>query len=451
MLALVPASQLAAQEPPAPITAVAPATLNRLFSEAEAAFAAKDFDTAVAKIQELLAALGTRKDAPLELLHFNLGLGHLLAGRAEEAEAAFTECLKKFPKGEYASRCYLGVGRACIMQGKEKNQRAIDALKLAAMDPKFRSEAGLSLGQVYLDEGMRDEAMVVFKSLMGSDIRSPQQTTAAVEVIGLIADSGKVEDLVPYLERLSNQSGVRDAIAWYTNQVVRRGDELVQAQAYDSALAIYRTVPPRNQILSIQKSALESMRRDVSILEKRVASEKTKPLNQRSTASEFLNSLKPAVELAETALAAIEEKPELDAMLLMRRGRCLYYLDRFEEALVCFRTIRNKFPSAEDAEPAAYAEIVILNKLKKIEEIKALCDAYLRKYPESSNGEQVATLAGEVLVQSGNWGEVGKFYSNLEKQFPKSENLDRYKFFQGLALFQDGDFKKSGPIFTAFL
>ena len=56
MLALVPASQLAAQEPPAPITAVAPATLNRLFSEAEAAFAAKDFDTAVAKIQELLAA-----------------------------------------------------------------------------------------------------------------------------------------------------------------------------------------------------------------------------------------------------------------------------------------------------------------------------------------------------------------------------------------------------------
>jgi tetratricopeptide (TPR) repeat protein len=456
ILGVIPVSRLEAQTPPAapaaPAAPVAPATLNRLFGEAEAAFTAKDYLTAVAKIEELLMALGDNKDAPLELLYFNIGLGNLLAGKPVEAEAGFTEHLKRFPKGEYASRSYLGVGRACIDQATpEKKERAIEALKLAAQDPKFRSEAGLWLGQVYTDLGKREEALVVFKSLMGSDIRSPQQTTAAVEVIGLLADTGKIEDLVLYLDRLSNQAGVRDALAWYANQVIVRGDELVGAQAYESALAIYRSVPPRSQIVEIQKTALDAQRKDLKILEARVELEKTKPLGQRSSASELVGNLKPAIELAEKALAAVEEKADLDATLLMRRGRCLYYLDRHEEALVCFRTIRNKYAAASDAKAAAYAEIVILNKLKNIPEIKVLCDAYLRKYPDADNVEQVATLAGEVLVQSGNWPEVGKFYRSLETKFPQSENLDRYTFFQGLSIFQEGDFKESTPIFTKFL
>lgn len=447
ILGIIPAFRLEAQTP-----SVAPATLNRFFTEAEAAFAAKDYLTAVAKIEELLKALGSNKDAPLELLYFNIGLGNLLGERPVDAEAGFTEYLKKFPKGEYASRSQLGVGRACMIQGTpEAKLRAIEALKLAAQDPKFRSEAGLWLGQVYTELGKRDEALIVFKSLMGSDIRSPQQTTAAVQVIGLLADTGRLEDLIRYLDRLGNQSGVRDAIAWYANQMIVRGDELLGTQAYEAALAIYRSVPPRSQILGIQKTALDSQRKDLEILEARVELEKTKPLSQRSSAAEWVASLKPAIELAEKALAAVDGKTDLDAALLMRRGRCLYHLDRHEEALVCFRALRTQYPFSSDAKAAAYAEIVILNKLKNIPQIKALCDDYLRKYPDAENVEQVATLAGEVLVQSGNWPEVGGFYRNLEIKFPKSESLDRYTFFQGLAAFQAGDFKESTPIFTRFL
>ena len=456
LLGIIPVARVNAQTPPAvPAAPVSPATLNRLFNEAEAAFGAKQYDTAVSKIQELLVALGPRKDAPLELLYFNIGLGYLLGEKPAEAEAAFTDCLKRFPKGEYASRCYLGVGRACILQNTpEKKERAIEALKIAALEPKFRSEAGLWLGEVYTSLDRHEEALAVFRSLMGSDIRSPQQTMAAVQVIGLLADSGKLEDLVLYLDRLINQAGVRDALAWYTNQMIVRGDELVgnqKAQDYQSALAIYRSIPSRNEIMEIQKTALESQRRDLAILEKRVAFEKDKPLNQRSNASELIGAIKPAVELSEVALKAIEDKPTLDAALLMRRGRCLYYLDRHEEALVCFRTIRTKFGTAEDAKAAAYAEIIIYNKLKDIAQLDALCTDFLRKYPTAENAEQVATLAGEIFVQKGDWAKVRTFYTGLIKDFPKSESIDRYTFFQGLAYFQDADFKQAMPIFDAFL
>lgn len=452
LLGFVPAARVEAQKPTAPITQIAPATLNRMFNEAETAFSEQKYGEAVNQIQELLKLLGDKKDAPLELLYFNIGLGYLLDDKPSEAEASFSDCLKRFPKGEYASRCHLGMGRAAMLQNTpEKQERALEVLRIAAQDPKYRSEAGLWMGQVYTELGKHDEALTIFKSLMGSDVRTPQQTNAAVEVIALLADSGKLEDLVLYLDRLINQAGVRDAMAWYTNQVIVKADEMVANEAYDSALAIYRSIPPRNEIIETQRLALESQKADIEFLERRVESEKNKPLNQRTRAGELLNTMKPAVEQAETALAAIEGLKFLDSAMLMRRGRCLYYLDRNEEALVCFRTIRTKYLEAEDAQPAAYAEIIIYSKLKDIPKLKKLCSDYLRNYPKADNAEQVATLAGEVLIQSGDWKAVRDYYDGLIKNFPESDSLGRFKFFKALGYFQEGDFKESTPIFADFI
>lgn len=416
---------------------------------------AKNYLVAAPKIEELIKALGPNPSAPpeiVEMLHFNVGLSYLLGEKPAEAEAAFSKCVATFPKGEYATRCQLGIGSACINQGSpEKKQQAIKALKLAMVDRRYRSEAGLSLGQVYIALGQREDALAVFRGLMGSDICSPQQTTAAVEVLGLLADSSNLEDLVHYLDRLQNQAGIRDAIAWFTNQVIVRGDEAVTVRAYETALALYQTVPPRSQILETQALSLLTQRKKLNLLETTVAAEKNKPINQRSNASALVASLKPAIELAQTALSAIEQKADLDAALLMRRGRCLYYLDRHEEALACFRILRRNYPSATDAKAAAYAEIIIINSLKDIPELQTLCNAYLRAYPDAENAEQVATLAGELLVQDNKWKEVGSFYQNLESKFPNSNNLDRYVFFQAAARFQDADFAAATPLLERFL
>ena len=106
MVGVISAPQAYAQAPAAPAS---PAGLIQMFADAEAAFAAKDYPTAVAKIQGLLVGLGTNKEAPLEMLYFNIGLGNLLGEKAPEAEAGFLDYLKRYPRGEYASRSYLGI------------------------------------------------------------------------------------------------------------------------------------------------------------------------------------------------------------------------------------------------------------------------------------------------------------------------------------------------------
>lgn len=288
-------------------------------------------------------------------------------------------------------------------------------------------------------------------SLIGTEVRTPEQTTAAVDHIAFLSTTNNLDGLTAWLDYIFDQPGVRDWMAWFTNQIVVRGDELVESESYEPALIIYRSVPPRRQILDTQAAALNSMRKDLKTLEARVESEKNKPIHEHSNASELAGALKPAIELAEDAMKAIEEKSDLDAALLMRRGRCLFYLKRDEEALTCFRALHEKFPAATDAETAAYAEIMILNKRQDIEGIKDKSHQFMRKYPESHRLEQVGSLTGEVLVQSKNWKDVGEFYRGLETKFPKSEILDRYAFFQALAFFQDANFKESTPLFEKFI
>ena len=454
-----PAAPAAPAAPPAPAPAkpagpVSKGTLIRLSEEADAAFVAKDYVTAASKLEELLTGLGPNPSTPaneVELLHFNLALAYLLGDKPAEAETAFTKCLTKFPKGEYFSRCQLGVGRACLAQGKEKQEAAVKALRLAKVDRALRSEACLALGQVLADMGKREEAMVELRSLMGADIRSPEQTTAAVAVIDLLADNGDLDDLVLYLDRLINQAGVRDALAWYTNQVIVRGDGAVETAAYETALAIYQSVPPRNQILEVQSLALDAQRKALKLLEAKAAAEKAKPTEQISKAASFAAALKFSIDSATTAMEAITKKDDLDAALLMRRGRCLFYLKRYEEALVCFRTLRTKYAKAPDAKAGAYAEIIVYSELRNYKQLQELCNAYLVAYPDAENAEKIASLAGEFLVQDGKWPEVGKFYRQLETKFPKSDNLDRFIFFQAASHFYAAEFDASTPLLERFL
>lgn len=428
--------------PPAAADDAEPVNLAVLFTQAEEAFAAKKYLEAAAKLEAIVK--GATPNAPMEMLQFNTGLAYLLGEQYAKAEAAFTEAVKVNPKGEYSSRAYLGIGRAAIAQNTpEKVERAIEALRLAAADPKFRSEAGLSLGQVYIKANRNEEALQVFSSLMGSDVRTPQQTNAAVEVVGLLAETNQMEQLVAYLDRLINQSGVRDAISWYANQIIVRGDQLVDAQNYDAALVVYRSIPPRRQILETQALALAEQREKLAALKVRATAEEKGPIEKRSATTELIANLESSITLTEQAMAAIQAKEDLDAALLMRRGRCLYYLNRYEEALVCFQTLRTDHPKAADVQTASYSEIFVYNQLKNTEEMQRLATEFLKNHPDSKNMEQIATLAGEGLAQAQKWPEVQKFYQDLETKFPQSPNLDRYSFFQGVALFQQQKFPES--------
>ncbi|MFD0894905.1 tetratricopeptide repeat protein [Luteolibacter ambystomatis] len=435
---------------PAPGTALDVNQLNTLYDKAAKALSGEkpNYEEAIAALETIVNSQIGKNPGPaaglIEQLRFNLGIAYMSLGKYTEAEKAFAECYKQFPKGEFASRCQLGIGRARIATGTEVSRAAaVDPLKIAAADPKYRSQAGLALAQLYTDLNKKDEALKVFSSLMGSDIRTPDQTIAAVEVIGLLADADKLDDLIAYLDRLIRQPGVRDTLAWYTNQVLVTADELAAKGKYDAALVIYRSVLPRAQILQIQRDALEVMRKESTRLQALATAQEKLPPTQRGNTAEVLGTLKTAIDTTDKALAEVEKYTDLDAMLLMKRGRCLFYLKRSEEALVCFRTIRLKYKTAKDMKAAAYAEIAQLADLKRTSEIIKLVKEYLAKFPDADNVEAMFGIAGQQMMDESDWKGAYEWFKEAEEKFPNSKELERYIFFQGASLMSDGQFSES--------
>ena len=436
------------------VTATAQSWMSqRLLNEADSALDARDYHTAVSKFAALVNTLDRTTPANwVEMIYFKIGLACLMDHKAAEAEEAFTTCITKFRNGPYTNRCYLGVGRACLAQpAPEKKDKAIKALKIAITDPKYAAEAGLELVRMYHDSHQEEAALTVYRSLMGSPIDSFEQANAAVEMLCQMSHGSNLAEVLPYLERLRNQAGVRNSLSWFVSRMIIAGDEAGASKDYGLALAFYQTVPSRRQILECQSRALDAQRKILRPLEATLATERNNPDKPRSKAGELLASLKPSITLAETAIAAIDGNADFDAALLMRRGRCLYHLERPTEALLCFRTLRAKYPAAIYAKDAAYAEISLLSQPGNTAELQARSAAYLRAYPDADNAEQIAALAGESLVKDGKWPQVGTFYKYLETQFPTSTNLDRYVFFQAIANFQNAEYAAAALLLESFL
>jgi len=446
---LVPVRALAAP--------VAPVILDQLYAQAEAAFVAQKYPEAAAKLAELLKLAGDKPGLPLEMLHFNLGLAYLLGGKTAEAESAFEECARKFPKGEYTSRCHLGIGKAIIAQGENlRRPVAVEAFKQAGTDPRLQVEAAVALGQVYLDREQRDEVLEVLRPLIGAEVGTAQQTSAAVDAIGLLAECKGSEDLAAFLDYLGSQPGVRDAIAWYANQIVVKGDESVKdpSENWEAALAIYRSVPPRAQILEMQSAALMKKQTELASLKaRRAAEEQEGGLAGRSNIAELTIQAEAAIKLMIQAKTAIEGMPDFDAALLMRRGRCYYYADlpRDEEALMCFSTIREKYPDATDAQAAAYAEIVMCKIPRDSAMLQTLATAYTAKYPDAPNLANVLLLVGQTFTVAGDWAKAQGVYEDLATRFPQAQNMEGIRFNIAEAVLRQGDTTKAKALFEQFL
>ena len=229
---------------------------DKVWADAETAFRNQDFDAAAAKLETILKeAQADATNPAFEMLRFNLGLAYLNAKNEDASIKAFRDCVAAFPRGAYTSRCHLGLGRALMETNKD--DEAIAELKLAAADPKLRTESGFILAKVYTNAGRKPEAMQVLKDLIQLEVRTADQTSSAVEAAGLLGELDEPEMLESFLQRLSGEIGIKKAYAWVVTQYVAKAEELTHSNKHAAALALYRAVPPRAYILATQRPMIE--------------------------------------------------------------------------------------------------------------------------------------------------------------------------------------------------
>lgn len=460
---------------PAPQAAAQALDLDKLFAEAEAAFKSQDYDASAAKLEALLkeSQAGDQTAPVFEMVRYNLGLAYLNAEQEDKAIKVFQECLAAFPKGAYTSRCRLGLGRAYMVTNKD--DEAVRELTAAALDPRLRTESAFFLAKVYTNMGKKAEALKVLDGLLKADVRTPDQTSSAVEAAALLGELGEPEVLAAYLARLNGEIGVRKAYAWVTTQYVVKAEELgkldpkdddaTRTRKHASALALYSAVPPRAHILSVQRPMLEDARKTLAEWEARVKAERDRkpapaPAGGTPAAEEeanaddmpdFLVRGRAFVEAVANALTNIESIPDMDATLITRRGISLARIGCNTQALLCFREVRAKYPQSVDAERAAFSELVVLHRLNQGKDLESLAREFLAKYPNSENAEQASRLVGKALIDKGDQKAVADFFGELYTKFPQSETREDYLFTQAQATFQQAEFKAARELYEKLL
>lgn len=276
-------------------------------------------------------------------------------------------------------------------------------------------------------------------------ILTPEQVQEAVGSIEALAKAKDAAGLEKRLRFVMGQPGARRAMAWVCNQLIVAADKEATADNWPAALAIYQAIPANAEILRIQDAELEPARKEVAALkEKAKAAGAANPPAELVKAEEVLKRM----EASREAIAAVRD---LDAQLLMRRGRSLYYLERDKEALPLFEEIRVKYPDAVDAEKAAYAEVVILNAAKDWAEVAARAKSYVEKYPKAAHVEAVASLMGEARIGQDKWDEVREHFKGMAVKYPASKDIDSYVFYQAIATFQLGEFAEAAEMMKKFV
>lgn len=156
-----------------------------------------------------------------------------------------------------------------------------------------------------------------------------------------------------------------------------------------------------------------------------------------------------------TSFAPSPVQADLDAASLLRRGRSLYQLDRYEEALVCSRLIREKYGTTPEAKTAHalstrvhrlqrqgrgsdlqyYARARLAQALKRNDR----ADLYLKGIA-TANAKDPAVLSpallaasGDILIKLGQLDEAQVMFQRL---------IDHYK---------DGMFADAGPVGLGYI
>src|SRR5690606_3970204 len=135
-----------------------------------------------------------------------------------------------------AAEVHLVLGRSLLQLDDAKADEALSHFAKAAEKPEFAEEARFLAADAYIKKGDIEKAAQTLKNAMDAKSSGPNLLRAAIQLVDLYIDSGKLEDAVKMLEDLERSPGYPDVIVVVNNRFVKIGDQQLEAKNYSDAL-----------------------------------------------------------------------------------------------------------------------------------------------------------------------------------------------------------------------
>lgn len=406
-------------ETPAPASSAAlniEQEMEALYTEAYSLFQDGKFQEALAKVSQIKEKV-TR---PIEKIVFVEGACYFNLNDFPKAIETLELYVEKFPDGDSFNPVRMALGRAYLAD--KQADKGIEMLrKVAAEAPEFLAEAGVVIAEHYRKEGKEDEALQILDKVLSGGVQSPAAIQAAMLSADILVAKGEAEQASAMMEKVRGVATGGENVAQMNNISLKLGDQMLDRKSYREALAAYQMVRRQSEISRMQKERM-------ALIEKSLADPGKGPIPGSK------EELTARLEAERKLLEEIEQRPDYDASLYYRLGRCYFEMGRFWEALLAFEVIVDDYKTFPQRDRALFGMIIANGQLKRVKEARALCERYIADFPDGLNLGEVSEMYGMLAYNAGDMAGAEQSFDKA-LGFPKADK-ERLLFLRATVLFE---------------
>ena len=365
-------------------------------------------------------------------LYYMAGAAYFNGGDNEKAITTFKAYLTKFPNTEKVLEIKVGLARATLRA--KKNDEAVVLFKELEVLPAFRDEALLSQALAHRESSRLPEAIAALEKLIAPDIVRVPQAGGAITLAELYAEKKESRKAVAILQKLEIKTSLIENPVGLNGLAVKLGDEFLENGEFADALAAYRTVRSREDVLKILKGRASRVE---AFMESRRKAAVGNP--QLLAEVEMANTqIKEVFDALKKVLEEFEKLPDFGAALLLRMGRAYYEWEKRWESIVVYERLLARYPEGKERETALFGVAVGFSDLLQPKRCRQACEQYLKEFKDGPNAGTVGFLSGAVALQVQDYAGAESAFESMLEKVPNSPYKEEMRFLLGNARFMQG-------------
>ncbi|MCB1122211.1 MAG: tetratricopeptide repeat protein, partial [Verrucomicrobiae bacterium] len=379
----------------------------------------QSLETSFGSEEEYQAAESQRRILPLK------AISELGAGRHPQAAATFETLQLQFPE-VISNNAALLYGLAQANRGAGNLAGARDALTLYIQRFSGTAEAGLAFlerADLFFEENLLEEGLSSLAQFYDSAAPGSLKMQGQLKAVQACLDNGFMDRALDLMLLTSWSVTTMPELAQLTFSALRCGEYAMSQANYTSALKLFYLVPPKTQLLHLQKEKLEE-------LESRILSGRRRALLANNSHQQtYLSYLKQKLT---QQLEALENGDDYTPTFYLRYGQCLLFDAQFHKAWLAFEYIAlNEDYPDKVREEAHYRWVVCAHQLEDWEEALTIARNFVERYPDSPLAPSAFYLIAKAHLEQRRYAESIEVLSDLIEHFPDHALYGRWLFTRG--------------------
>jgi TolA-binding protein len=350
-----------------------------------------------------------------------------------KAEVIAGKFLQRTSTGGAANDTRLVLGLSLALQNKFAE--AVPVFAKLEESITYRDKARIYRAMAAQQSNQSAVAIDALSRILADSPRDSDWANSALTLISLHLQDKNFAAASRGLDLLRGNLNTVDNLAGLNVLSLQLGDVLLSANDQAGALAAYRTVLPRAELLRLQKLRTARMEAQLARL---------KQQNLTSIdAAESSQRIESRIKATKTALDEIGQRGDYDATLFYRLGHTFLLRGGPWEAALIFQRLLKEFPEAPEREQA-YAELVrAYADTGRVDKMRSALDEFMRATPASKLLPQTLYVAAQAAVDKDRKDMQMEFLTVGVNQFPDSDLSEHLMLMQTNAHFAAGRFEEA--------